>query len=358
MHIRIRNMDLTIILIPILLVILGMITFYFINPPNSEILIRQSIFIVLGLSVMYIGAIFDYRIFRNNSAPTIMFYLFSMVLLLLTFTSQAIRGAQAWTTIFGIQFEPSELVKLATIIVLAKYFSQKHVEIYNAKHIIISGFYAGLPAIIALFQSDFGSTIVFFAIWISVLLFGGINKKHLLGLIIISVVVASAGWFLALRPYQQNRLISFLNPYKDPSGAGFHVIQAQTTFGSGKMFGTVFEGREKDVSVSVPEPYTDFVFSAFGQKFGLVGTMILLSLFAILLLRIGKISSKIQNNFAKLFALGFMAFIFTHIVINVGMNLGLMPITGIPLPFVSQGGSHLITLFLGIGIIQSMRLRT
>ncbi|MFH1769686.1 MAG: FtsW/RodA/SpoVE family cell cycle protein [Parcubacteria group bacterium] len=352
-----KKFDWPLLMVTLILSGISIATFYLIDPSYNEIITRQIVLVSIGILAFIGFSFFDYRIFKNNSLPSILFYVITVGLLLLTLTSPEIRGARAWTTVLGLRFEPSEIAKLAVLILLAKYFSQKHVEIYRTPHILASGIYAGIPAVITFLQSDLGSMIVFIALWLGMLTFSGINKKHLLAILMIGVVLASLAWFVVLQDYQKQRLASFIDPYLDPLESGYSTIQAKTTLGSGMLMGTLLGGREDSALITVPEPHTDFAFAALAQKFGFIGVIAVLGLLGFLLLRIGSITIGANNNFAKLYGLGLMMIIFIHIIINVGMNLGVMPITGIPLPFLSYGGSHLITLMIGLGLIQSIKMR-
>jgi len=350
----IRKFDWTLLVLALAIMTLAMLTFYHSGPKSMAIIEKEFFFILIGLAVCFFVARIDYRVLKNNSASSIAFYILTVIFLVATLAAPAVRGSQAWLNI-GFKFQPSEIAKLAVLILLAKYFSQKHVEIYRLPHILASGLYVAVPAALVLFQPDFGSTMVFILLWLAMLLFSGIKRKHLLALIMLGLVSATLAWFFAFKPYQKNRIISFLNPYLDARGIGYNTIQAQTTFGSGQIFGTFFTGR--NLPVLVPEQYTDFTFAAFGQKFGFVGVVVLAILLIALMMRIGSIAARAHNNFAKLFSLGLITIISVHAFLNAGMNLGILPITGIPFPFLSYGGSNLMTLMIGLGIVESIHLR-
>ncbi len=353
-----KKFDLVLTGIVVAILSLGLATFYAMGPSAHGVLIRHGIFVVVGIGVMFGVSMIDYRIFKNSSRPAIMLYILAVILLGVALASREIRGSSAWLTLGGFQFEPSEFAKLALLILLAKYFSQKHIEIYRAHHILVSGAYVALPLVLTLLQPDLGSVIVYVALWVGILLFAGIKRKHLLAIGMLGVVLASFGWFLVLKPYQKTRILSFVHPYLDARGSGYNTIQSRTTFGSGRWLGTFFTNQSDTIPVLVPEPYTDFTFAAFAQKFGFIGVMAMGILFALLIMRIGAIGLRADNNFAKLFALGFMTLILAHITINGGMNVGILPITGIPFPLLSHGGSHLVTLMAGLGILQSIRMRS
>jgi rod shape determining protein RodA len=351
-----RKFDWILLSIVVAIVLLGVATFYGIGARSSDFITKQIVFLVIGIAVMIAVSFFDYRIFKNFSSASIAIYLVGIVLLFFALASREIRGVSSWIIFKNLTLEPSELAKLAVLILLAKYFSQKHVEIYRAPHILASGFYVLLPAALTLLQPDLGSAIVFIVLWVSVLLLAGIKRKHLMVILMAGMVLSSLAWFFALKPYQKDRISSFINPYLDPRGSGYNTLQSRITFGSGQLVGTVFNNQRTSSPVLVPEPYNDFAFSTFARKFGFVGVMLLLALLTALMFRIGSIAARTDNNFAKLFSLGFMVIIFTHIFINAGMNLGILPITGIPFSFLSYGGSHLVTLMLGLGIVQSIKL--
>ncbi len=337
---------------------LGLLTFYAMGPQAHTIMVRHAAFIALGMIAMIGVSLIDYRVFKNYSLPSIVLYILAVALLAVALASKEIRGSSAWLQLAGFQFEPSEFAKLALLLILAKYFSQKHIEIYRLHHIVVSGIYVGIPTALTFLQPDLGSVIVYIALWIGMLLFAGIKRRHLLAILMIGAVVSSLGWFLVLKPYQRDRIVSFVNPYLDAHGSGYNTIQSQITFGSGQWLGTVFTKRQNTTPVLVPEPFTDFTFATFAQKFGFVGVLVMMALLIAIMLRVNTIAVRTNNNFAKLFSLGFLSMLFMHILVNGGMNLGILPITGIPFPLVSHGGSHLVTIMAGFGIIQSIRMRS
>ncbi|MBI2062731.1 MAG: rod shape-determining protein RodA [Candidatus Yanofskybacteria bacterium] len=350
-------MDLWLVVIVVLTVGLGIASFYNIGPRSPDFIKRQAVFLIIGMAIMLAVSFFDYRIFKNMSSASIVLYLVAIVLLLIALTSREIRGVSSWIIFKNFTFEPSELAKLSLVVLLAKYFSQKHVEIYHARHILASAVYAFIPAALMFSQPDLGSVIVLALIWLAMLLFSGIKRNHLLTILMIGVIIATIGWFAILKPYQKDRLASFINPYLDPQGSGYNILQAKTTLGSGQWFGTAFDKKATQRAL-VPEPYNDFAFANYARKFGFAGIIVLVIFFLSLMFRIGSIASRTDNNFAKLFSLGFLTLIFAHVSINAGFNLGLLPITGIPFSFLSYGGSHLVTLMIGLGIIQNIRIST
>lgn len=353
----VRKIDWVLMGVTGLLLASGLATFFAMGPDSHGIFVRHAGLIVIGIVVLVGVSLIDYRIFRHSSIPALTLYIATIFMLALALAEQKIRGSSAWLDVWGFRFEPSEFAKLALLILLAKYFSQKHVEIYRAKHLIVSGIYVAIPTLLTLLQPDLGSVIVYVVLWIVMLLAAGIKRRHLLAILMLGTVCASLGWFFVLKPYQKDRIVAFVNPYLDPHGTGYNTIQSKITFGSGRWVGTYFSATRSKLPVLVPEPYTDFTFATYAQKFGLLGVFVLLGLLALLFLRIGAIVGRAPNNFAKLFGIGYLAIIGIHIVINGGMNVGILPITGIPFPFLSHGGSHLVTIMAGLGLIQGMKIR-
>lgn len=352
---HLKKVDWWLVVIVVVIVGLGIVSFYNIGPRSPDLIQRQLIFLGLGIMTMLAVSFFDYRILKNFSSASILLYILALILLFFALASREIRGVSSWIIFSNFTFEPAEFSKLALLILLAKYFSQKHIEIYHIQHILASAVYASIPIGLTLIQPDLGSVIVLISIWLGMLLFAGIKRKHLLVILMLGAIVSTFGWFAILKPYQKERLVSFIDPYLDPRGSGYNILQSKTTFGSGQWFGIAFS-KTTPQRATVPEPYNDFAFANYARKFGFVGIIVLFCLFTALMLRIGSIATRIDNNFAKLFALGFMTIIFAHVLINAGVNLGILPITGIPFSFLSYGGSHLIVLMVGLGIIQNIKI--
>lgn len=336
----------------------GLVTMAGMGEAARPFLQKQIWFSLAGLVLILVVPLMDYRIFKNYSAPAVIFYLVSLGLLFLSLASSAVRGINAWITIGPFRLEPSEFAKFTLVILLAKYFSQKHIEIYRVHHLIASGLYTAFPAFLTLLQPDLGSAFVFFVIWLAMLLTAGIKRNHLLVILILAVLASLVAWSFFLETYQKNRIASFVNPYLDPKGEGYSIIQSKIAIGSGQVWGAGFGQGTQSRFGFLPEAHTDFAFASFAEQFGLVGVIGIFSLLSFLFFRIGRIGFVVRNNFAKLFSIGFMTFIFAHIIINAGMNLGLLPITGISFPFLSYGGSFLMAITLGVAFMEAIKVRT
>lgn len=341
------------------LLCIGLIAVWSFSPPASNLFERQILWVVFGLGAFFVSSLIDYRIFRNHGLFLVLLYVFAILLLasLLAF-GPVTRGVRAWFQIGGAGIQPVEVMKLVLVLVLAKYFSRRHVEISRIKHLVISGLYVGLAALLVLVQPDVGSAIILAAIWLAVLFFSGIQRKHLFLFFIVGLVIVAVAWSWFLLPYQKARITGFLDPYHDPRGAGYNTIQAMIAAGSGGVWGKgIGFGTQSHLNF-LPEAETDFIFSAFTEETGIAGALILLGLFGVLFLRMLKIGIHAEDNFSKLFVIGFTASIFSAFFIHISINLGLLPVTGIGLPLISYGGSSLVTVLIGLGILQSIRIHS
>lgn len=335
--------------------IVGLVNMYGIPSDGGQLFVKQAIFVFIGFSIMILLSLVNYRYLKNHSLPVLVLYVFSLILLGLTFYSRSIRGTNSWLIFGELTFEPAELTKLFLIILMAKYFSQKHIHIYQFKHIIASGLYFIIPVLFIINQPDLGSTIVLGLIWGSLLLAVGINKKHIFILLLIVSVLAVGSWSFVLRPYQKSRVISFLDQDKDPLGSGYNLIQSKVAIGSGFWFGNGLGGGSQVNLGFLPEPHNDFIFAAFIEQFGFIGGIVLLGIVLLLISRIVSVGASAGTNFGKLFSIGMAVFIFFHVFVSIGVNIGLLPVTGLPFPFLSSGGSNLVSIMAGLGILQSIK---
>jgi len=318
---------------------------------------KQILWLAIGFFIMLLVSFFDYRVLKNNPRPVMFLYVLSLALLFgVLLFGVSVRGAESWYRIGPITLEPVEFVKIAMIILLAKYFSMRHIEMYDFRHVIISGIYVFIPAFLVFLQPDIGSAMILVGLWLGMMIIAGIKIRHLALLAVVGVVVLFLSWSFIFADYQKDRLISFVNPEFDPRGAGYNVAQSIIAVGSGGILGKgIGQGSQVQLGF-LPEAHTDFIYAAIAEELGLIGIAFFLLTFAFLFGRIINIAKGAQNNFARLVTLGFSILIFLQVFINVGMTLGLFPITGLPLPFVSYGGSSMVSLFMMMGIIQSIKI--
>ncbi len=316
---------------------------------------RQLIWVVLGFLVFYTCSFIDFRFLRRTSVIVTLFGLSVFALALLFGVGTVAKGAQSWIRLGFFSIQPSDPVKIVVILLLAKYFSRRHVEIAHFRHIIVSGVYATIIGVLVLLQPDFGSAITIFAIWFGMVLVSGISKKHLAIVFSVGVLTFALMWGLAFKQYQKDRILNFLHPLANVRGSGYNAYQAMITVGSGQVLGKgIGYGTQSRLNF-LPEYETDFIFAAFAEEWGYVGVIILFILYTIIIWRILSISMRGETNFEILYGTGLAILFMTHLTINIGMNIGIMPVTGIPVPFMSYGGSHLVSEFLGLGILMGMK---
>lgn len=316
---------------------------------------RQILWISISLFVFFVGSFLDFRFLRRTSVVATLFVGTIFLLGLLFVLGSIFHGAQSWFNFGVFAFQPSDPAKLVLILVLAKYFSKRHVEIAHIRHIVVSGFYAGLMFLLVFLQPDFGSAIIIFCLWFGMVLVSGISRKHLFLVLSLVVLAFLFSWTLLLHPYQKLRIVTFLHPLTDIRGAGYNAYQSMIAIGSGEVVGKgVGYGTQSKLKF-LPEYETDFVFAAFAEEWGFVGVLFLFLLFGIVVWRIVLAGLLGATNFEALFAAGLAILFISHFVIHIGMNIGLLPVTGTTIPFLSYGGSHVLTEFLGLGILMGMR---
>lgn len=350
-----RGIDVPLFATVVAISLFSIIDIYGIGGLRSQYFPKQLVTVSAGLVALVSFSYFNYRYLKNYSLLVFAFYVIALGLLTLPFLFHSIRGVKSWIALGGFTLEPAELMKLVLIVLMAKYFSQRHTFISDYRHIVVSGVYCLVPALITLVQPDLGSAVVILAIWFGMLLAAGINKRHLFVLIALALIAATAGWMFVLKPYQKVRIESFLNPYNDPRGSGYNLIQSKIAIGAGYWFGGGLGNGSQTKNGFLPEPYNDFVFAATADQFGLVGIGVIMAAIMYLVYRILAIGEYASSNFAKLFTLGLTIMIVTHAIIGAAVNIGLMPVTGIPFPFISYGGSNLLALMSGIGIVESIK---
>jgi rod shape determining protein RodA len=342
-------------IVPIVLAGLFTMKSFVPNESTDNFFGKQIILIILSFFVFFIFSFIDFRLLKSTKVIVFLYVLFCAILLGLFILGSVSNGAKSWFNFGSFSFQPVDLMKLVLVIILAKYFSRRHVEIRNVKHIFISGLYALIPFILVILQPDLGSAIIIFLIWFGMVLVSGISKTHLLLVFVSGAVAVILLWVFVFAPYQKARIANFLNPLADVHGSGYNSFQSTIAIGSGQIFGKGLGFGTQSRLKFLPENQTDFIFAAFAEEWGFVGSVLILILFGLIIWRILYFTSLGATNFETLFGMGIAIYLMSHILINIGMNLGLMPVTGIPLPFMSYGGSHLLTEFAGLGILMSMR---
>jgi rod shape determining protein RodA len=325
---------------------------------TEHFFVRQCVWILLSVGAFFVAHTIDWRFLRQTRVLVPIFLGMVGILLLLFGLGHISHGAQSWFSFGGFAFQPSDVAKVVTILILAKYFSRRHTEIRNVRHIIVSGVYAMIIFLLVFLQPDFGGAIIIFGIWFGMVLVSGISKKHVLVVLGVAAIAATALWLFVFQPYQKARVLTFLHPLADIHGAGYNAYQSTIAVGSGQILGKGIGQGSQSKLLFLPEYQTDFIFAAFAEEWGFVGSLILLILSMALLLRIVDNARRSSTNFETLFGLGVAILFGIHILIHAGMNMGVLPVTGIVFPFMSYGGSHLLTEWFSLGMLSSMKSRS
>lgn len=316
---------------------------------------RQFVWVIISIIIFFILSNIDFRFLHRTWVVTGLFLGGAALLISLFTFGYVAKGAQSWFNLGFFSLQPAEFVKIVLIILLAKYFSRRHIEIAYIKHIVVSGVYAFIIFFLVLIQPDFGSAIIIFFVWLGMVLVSGISKKHIALVGLIGAVAFAGLWSFGFQEYQKSRIKNFIHPLADIRGTGYNAYQSTIAVGSGQWLGKgVGYGTQSRLRF-LPEYQTDFIFAAFAEEWGYVGVLLLFLLFGIVLFRIVTIAMHGATNFEILFGLGVAILFIVHILINIGMNIGVLPVTGTALPLLSYGGTHVLTEFIALGILMGMR---
>jgi rod shape determining protein RodA len=351
---RARRVDWILVAAALALVAAGMLTMASYGGDLSLVRRQGTWLAVSAVAFLFFSRI-DARVFRRSGVALWLYGGIAVMLVALFAVGTVAKGAQSWFRIGALGFQPVEFAKLALILLLAKYFSRRHAEVKDFRHIIASGAYAlGLFALV-LVQPDFGGAIIIFAIWFGMTLVAGLSRKHL-GAVLLAGTAAFAGlWFYGFDDYQKQRILTFVDPLADARGAGYNALQATIAVGSGEMWGKGIGFGTQSRLRYLPERHTDFIFAAFAEEWGFFGSVGLLSLYGLILWRVAQAARRGASNFESLYAAGVASYLLAHGAIHVGMNMGIAPVTGIPLPLMSYGGSSMLATACMLGILASMR---
>jgi len=338
----------------IALTLLGILTMHPFGEAAPSLAGRQLIWLGVGI-VAYIGCLFtDMHFLRRTPVIVTGYFVVVALLIVLLVFADPVQGARSWFNLGSFSFQPADLAKLVFIALLAKYFSRRHVEMKHPRHVILSAAYAGVIILLVLVQPDLGTAVILGFVWLGLVLVSGISKKHLAVLFMLGAVAASGLWFFGLHDYQRTRIIAFVNPAADIRGAGYNAYQAVVAVGSGELLGKGIGYGTQSKLRFLPEYETDFIFASFAEEWGFVGIVLVLTLYGLLLTRLLSIARRAATNFDTFFTIGVAIVLGAHIFIHAGINLGLLPVTGTTIPFMSYGGSHLVMEFAALGIVASL----
>ena len=359
----IKNFDWVTLSIAILIALIGIMTIYSATRPlateeHSGFYIKQASWLILGIIALFLVVSFNYVWLSRLSLHL---YITGIVLLISVFIfGKTGMGAQRWLSFGVISFQPSESFKLIYIIMLSQQLSAMDSPISTAKIFRIFFLIVFLPFILLIKQPDLGTSLIILLIFISLILTKGLQKKVAMLFIIIGLIsVPFLGNILwgGLKDYQKSRIVAFIEPEADPAGIGYHLNQSKITVGSGKFFGKGYMHGTQGPFRFLPEKHTDFIFAVFAEEWGFLGSLLLLFLYLVLILRGLDTARKAKDDFGRLLALGITFMFLIYFFVSVGMTLGIMPVVGIPLPFMSYGGTALLSNLISVGVLINIRAR-
>ncbi|OGY54250.1 MAG: hypothetical protein A2912_04380 [Candidatus Buchananbacteria bacterium RIFCSPLOWO2_01_FULL_40_23b] len=357
--ILLKNFDWVLFGAVFLLITFGLAALYSIaissETPDFANFRKQIIFALIGLILLLLISLLNYRIWQHYSL--LIYLAISFLLLLVIFFGKTIRGTTGWFSLLGVNFQVVELAKISLILMLAWFLHHYANRLAQLRIFLISAAICLVYFLLVIFQPDLGSAIILFLIWFWLILFGGAKKKHLLVLGLILIIIATLAWFFLFADYQRGRILTFINPASDPYGRGYHVRQAIIAVGAGGFLGRGLGFGSQSQLKFIPASQTDFIFAVIAEELGFLGVSLVIGFWALILYRLAKAIMLMKDDFALFFTLGVSALFFSQLMINIGMNIGLLPVTGISLPFLSYGGSFLIVSLVLIGIVESMIIR-
>ncbi len=317
---------------------------------------KQLIFIGIGLIAFFASSVLDYKWLRFYS-----WFIYGLAALLLVgvlIFGNVIRGTKGWFGFSWFNFQPVEFAKIALIVFLSRYFVRGAYEIFRFRHIVISGFFSAVLVVLVLLQPDFGSALVLFALWLAMLFLIGMKRSHVALIVLVIAVLLAGSWFFVFQDYQKDRILSFFDPSRDPLGRGYNISQAQIAVGSGEFFGRGIGFGPQSQLRFIPESQTDFIFAVLAEELGFLGSCLILGLWGVIFWRIVHLAKKTRDNFALFLVVGTAIVFLIQIFVNIGMTVGVAPVTGISLPFLSYGGSALVINLAMIGILESVAIRS
>lgn len=337
----------------LILTLMGLVTMFSYQESNVYFN-RQIIWILVSCAVMFVAMIPDYRFLRVGNTAFLLYATFLAILILVLFVGEITLGAQSRFDFGFFSFQPSDPAKIVLVALLAKYFSKRHELIGDFRHILISGIYTLLFFGLVFIQPDFGSAIILFFIWFGMILVSGIKLKHLALVFLLGTLAFGGMWQFAFQDYQKERIATFLDPLSDIQGAGYNAYQSTVAVGSGQLLGKGIGYGTQSKLQFLPEYETDFIFAAYAEEWGMVGVTVLFALFGVVIWRLLLHAVSAATNFERLFATGVAILFTSHFFVHIGMNIGLLPVTGTTVPFLSYGGTHLMTEFLALGMVMAM----
>ena len=353
------HFDWTLLGIVLTIALVGILNLYSatakIEMSGTPLYLKQIFWLLIGLAMMLTIAFIEYRFYSDFAYIVYSIALFLLILVL--GYGLITSGAQRWVKIGSLSFQPSEFVKISLILALAKFFHQpSHPKGYALRQLLLPFLLLLLPMILILKQPDLGTAIILLLVFFSILIFVKVRWSSLLTIGLAGAALVPLLWSF-FKEYQKRRIITFFNPELDPLGAGYHLIQSKIAVGSGGVLGKGFMKGTQSKLGFLPEQQTDFIFSALGEEWGLIGSLFIVGLYLALILWGLRIAVQAKDRFGAILAFGVVAMLFWHAFINIGMVLGMMPVVGIPLPLLSYGGSFILSTLIGVGLLLNVSMR-
>lgn len=322
----------------------------------DELMLKQVGWFAIGAIIVIAMTSIDYHLISSLSYPLYLLVIGGLVAVLIPGIGQTRMGATRWIVIGPMTLQPSEMTKFALILIFSKYFADKKKETVFVTDLIVAGIMLGMPVALILKEPDLGMSIVQLPIFAAIIFVAGIDKKYIITLIVLGSLTAYPAW-LHLKPYQKERLISFMNPDSDPLGSGYHVIQSKIAIGSGGFWGKGYmKGTQSQLNF-LPEQFTDFIFSVYSEEFGFVGSSLLLLAYLTIILKGLGIAIKAKDKLGRLMAVGIVSVFLVQVFVNLGVTTGIMPVTGLTLPFMSYGGSSVFSTSILLGLLLNISYR-
>lgn len=356
---QVRYLDLILPLSVFILITIGLVSLYSIDlSQGSELryFTTQTIALLLGAGVATLAASFHAT--RYQAASRFIYLVALLLLAAVLFFGVTIRGTTGWFRFFGFSFQPAEFAKVGLILMLGRLIHKSGRQFNSPKFLISSAALTFAIIGLIMLQPDLGSSLVLGGIWFGLLFLAGIKKRYIFGLIAILVVTATVGWFFLLQDYQKDRVLTFVNPERDPLGSGYNVTQSVIAIGAGQFFGRGLGQGSQSQLHFIPEAQTDFIIAVIGEELGFFGLILILFLYGLIVYRLIRIASRARDDFAAYTVMGIACLFFLQLIINLGGATGILPVTGVTLPFLSYGGSSLIINLLLIGIAESIARST
>jgi rod shape determining protein RodA len=352
----VRDLDWPLLIITLLICGLGVLQIYSATRETvwEDAWWKQMMWVAAGLLLMWIVSQIDYHALLGQA---FVFYFLSIAsLVLVLMIGRTVFGSRRWIALPGFHLQISEFVKTVIILLVARYLTELKTDRVEGRDLLKLGGLVAVPMLLVMKQPDLGTSLTYLPILAIGTLLAGLRWQYLVVIGIILVLVLPVGWQFGLKEYQKARLVTFLDPDQDPQGSGYQVIQSKIAVGAGGMWGTgVTKGTQTQLRF-LPVPHTDFIFSAFAEEHGFVGVVVMLGLYFLLLMQIVQNAQMAPDRSGMYICMGVCALLLFHILVNIGMVVGRMPVTGIPLPLMSYGGSNTLSLFLMLGLVNSVRL--